>query len=864
MIMHSSGYNSGTEIANNLIQDINNSADIYDTASRLNRANDVRQNLLSQPINDFFTSGALKSFDAKLQQQESSWANATAQFQEKEQLTALGSELFSDLSSNNSLDVEKTLQKYRELSSLNEKQIQNSYVTALTQHAYSKGDPSLLAEFNKNIITDPDVQAIANKNVESIKSILWTDAVHKKQLEKEQEESRILENKFKIIAEKQKTGDVNPINYIGSPEELEYALKIKSSDIRSSINSTTRNFNADRLATRIIMESTQSNLSPTEAMDLILNSNDIGAEEKARLRSELDNLSKGADLLNVPFVAQTFTDISTKASDMIEAMDIDDAILPFHARDLRPHLRTVFYNTISNDMYAHYKEHGNMPTGKSLRDIVNNVGTRVSGELDRLEKLSEKATQTRRTDRNAVIEKSNLTADDLIQGTASYPYKVNSVSEASDLPTQRATYSTHTNYHTNYHAMNTNEIETIATPEEEKEEVTTIATPEEEEKVIATPVAEEVNTAETNNSLVAYQSKIPAKTTQDGLFSDNEFIEASKITYSRLYGKDFIGSDSEAVSWGKSYAADQLYSLTDIGKTLSSQPDTWATFEKEAYLYLTKAYGNTDFSVRGSWEFVKSFATDWGGWGMFWATTALTPETIGIAGFLAREATIGGIIASVHNVMQQNISVSFGLQESVSTSELVVSGAEGAVGGALLAGTGRAVQRGYRKLFPRKDIPNPYKIQIIADDVANQSAGRYTPQQINILAENLVEQLYKLSAEEFENELKNRLVGGSLTANEREVVDRALKIYQEVAFDEFQKAIIRSRMTNVDANTIRGGMLDAWLEESLSETVAKFKLVTEANQNTKRFSGSMIEGRKQQVLNFLENYPKLKDIFTKT
>lgn len=205
------------------------------------------------------------------------------------------------------------------------------------------------------------------------------------------------------------------------------------------------------------------------------------------------------------------------------------------------------------------------------------------------------------------------------------------------------------------------------------------------------------------------------KVTEESLIKDKDWIESSKKVYRMDYGKDFQGTDQEAVEFGLERMGKFNYNISgthiplkhskggtipDIANLQSQDIET-----KIAFAYLMDTYDDKDPTMAGFGRFIKEFPQDITTYAGFGAGKA-----IGTAGVQATKQALkrtllgeikqfvskpavqttasasagGAVYGGGFNLAQQDVKVGAGVQPKINKQEaLTVTGAGALAGGVL-------------------------------------------------------------------------------------------------------------------------------------------------------------------------------------
>lgn len=184
------------------------------------------------------------------------------------------------------------------------------------------------------------------------------------------------------------------------------------------------------------------------------------------------------------------------------------------------------------------------------------------------------------------------------------------------------------------------------------------------------------------------------------LYSDGDWLRASKMLYQLAKGDEFIGTDKEAAEWGKDYMGYFNFNLPVMATYAADIAMNGTQEQKEAFLYMMDTYDNTQWSWEGAGRAAAGIFTD--------PTTYLGLGSLGIgtvAKFAGAESAKqgakslllkslgrtgiqagieGGIYGATTETIRQGVEVSAGRRESVDLGDVATSAGVTAVGGVVL------------------------------------------------------------------------------------------------------------------------------------------------------------------------------------
>lgn len=338
-------------------------------------------NAIQGKENEFYSSGFLKSFDAKREQYESQFSQQTAAYHQKVQEESFAKNIEQVFLAGG--DIEAIDGAWKNSSSIDNLTRNKLVIDTVTKLAFASDDPAMLDKIPKRFLN-----ADSKKDLESTRNQIQSQRIQKfnfaKTLEVYAREEEARKNKVTIIDDIINGKEVNPALYRSNPEIFQFALGANNTAL---IPEATSAANTEKIRNDILTNATIGvTASHGQFVDSILQNPKINPADKKKLIDEVPKLIEGNIAMKDPMVA-TYVDsridprlkgLETSTNARIQTL--------LSGRNLRSEVMRSFDTGLRTAFDAEYRDTGKWPTGKRKLEIIDL-------EVDKAERIIENLTK---------------------------------------------------------------------------------------------------------------------------------------------------------------------------------------------------------------------------------------------------------------------------------------------------------------------------------------------------------------------------------------------------------------------------------------------------------------------------------------
>ena len=331
--------------------------------------------------NEFYSSGVVSAMDRAFGEQELKWQGQTAAYHQEVQKTALGDEAVTAF---NSADPKAALaaidSAYGRSSSLSNIERNKVYVDAVIKHAAVSDDPTVLEKIPQAYL-NVDSKAQIYQATIAITGQQWAKFSRAKEFEAYQRTEADRKGKLEILNKLANNEDVNPAQYLKSPELHAYAV---SSMEMPSIPEASSKAAVSAFTTSILsagnVDSLGSQADITKAIFSLKGK--MNPKDMAALVAEVPKLMEGTVLMNDPGIRRAFTDnIGFRLDDLGKSINPRIQLM-LGTTNIRGNATAMFEEAIRENFKGSYRTTGQWPIGVEARKITDAAVAKTSAYID--------------------------------------------------------------------------------------------------------------------------------------------------------------------------------------------------------------------------------------------------------------------------------------------------------------------------------------------------------------------------------------------------------------------------------------------------------------------------------------------------
>lgn len=331
--------------------------------------------------NEFFGAGVVSAMDHAFGQEELKWQGQTAAYHQEVQKTALSDETVAALQSADPKTALAAIDaNWGKSSSLSNVERNKVYVDSVIKLAAISDDPNVLDKI-PNAYLNVDSKASIRTASLAITNQQWAKFSRAKDFEAYQRTEADRKGKLDILGKLSRNEDVNPAQYLSSPDL--HAFAVSSMETPSIPEAASK---AQVQAVRLSLLSA-GNVDVLGSQDDIIKNvlsmkGKLNPKDMADLVAEVPKLMEGTVLMNDPNIRRSFSDhIGFRLDDLSKSTNPKLQLL-LGTANIRGNATAMFEGEIRGNFEAAYKETGKWPIGVEARKITDAAVAKTSAYID--------------------------------------------------------------------------------------------------------------------------------------------------------------------------------------------------------------------------------------------------------------------------------------------------------------------------------------------------------------------------------------------------------------------------------------------------------------------------------------------------